>query len=136
MSKLTKDEVFIASLDRHSMEGADSALSFLQAKNIEALRMRAQSRSFAHSQMQHYLSRINLNIDDLPVVHIAGSKGKGSTAAFTETILRQHGLKTGLYTSPHLVSLTERYRINTEHVPTDLFLKHFWRVFDGLWETR
>ena len=45
-------------------------------------------------------------------VHIAGTKGKGSTSAMVASILRQAGYKVGLYTSPHLLSYTERIRIN------------------------
>src|SRR3989304_3065570 len=45
-------------------------------------------------------------------VHVAGSKGKGSTAAMVESVLRAAGLTTGLYTSPHLHSYTERIRID------------------------
>jgi len=46
-----------------------------------------------------------------PVVHIAGTNGKGSTAAMVERIAREAGLKTGLYTSPHLHRFAERIRI-------------------------
>lgn len=46
-------------------------------------------------------------------VHVAGSNGKGSTSAFLATILAAHGRRVGLYTSPHLVSLTERVQILT-----------------------
>ena len=53
-----------------------------------------------------------------PSVHIAGSNGKGSTAAFLESILRQSGLRTGLYTSPHLVDFSERIQINGKAIPT------------------
>lgn len=44
-------------------------------------------------------------------VHVAGSNGKGSTSAFLATILARHGLRVGLYTSPHLVSVTERVQV-------------------------
>jgi dihydrofolate synthase / folylpolyglutamate synthase len=47
----------------------------------------------------------------LSAVHIAGTNGKGSVAAMTEAILRRAGLRTGLFTSPHLVRFTERIRI-------------------------
>ncbi|MGE0756456.1 MAG: folylpolyglutamate synthase/dihydrofolate synthase family protein [Pirellulaceae bacterium] len=47
----------------------------------------------------------------IPAIHIAGTKGKGSTAAMVSSILCQAGLRTGLYTSPHLDFLEERYRI-------------------------
>jgi dihydrofolate synthase/folylpolyglutamate synthase len=45
-------------------------------------------------------------------VHVAGTKGKGSTAAMIEAILRQAGYRTGLYTSPHLLSFTERVKVD------------------------
>ncbi len=48
----------------------------------------------------------------VPVVHIAGTNGKGSTAAFLAAILQEAGLRVGLYTSPHLVSYRERFQIN------------------------
>jgi dihydrofolate synthase / folylpolyglutamate synthase len=51
-----------------------------------------------------------------PVVHIAGTKGKGSTAAMTAAALRQAGYVTGLYTSPHLIDLRERFRIDDEMI--------------------
>src|ERR1041384_956560 len=46
-----------------------------------------------------------------PSVQIAGTNGKGSTAAMLDSICRAVGLKTGLYTSPHLVSITERIKL-------------------------
>jgi dihydrofolate synthase / folylpolyglutamate synthase len=52
----------------------------------------------------------------LPAVLIAGSNGKGSTAAMVESILRQAGLRTGLYTSPHLCRFTERIQIGGREV--------------------
>ncbi|CAG5116621.1 unnamed protein product, partial [Candidula unifasciata] len=51
-------------------------------------------------------------VDKLCMIHITGTKGKGSTSAFTESILRQHGYRTGLFTSPHLVEVRERIRVN------------------------
>ena len=53
------------------------------------------------------------------VVHIAGTNGKGTTAAFLEGILRAAGFRTGLYTSPHLVSPCERVRVNWRKIPRD-----------------
>ena len=50
----------------------------------------------------------------IPCAHVAGTNGKGSTAAMLESILRASGLRTGLYTSPHLERINERIRINGE----------------------
>jgi len=52
-------------------------------------------------------------------VHIAGTNGKGSVAAMVESILRTSGLKVGLYSSPHLVRFTERFRINGKEIPSE-----------------
>jgi len=52
-------------------------------------------------------------------IHIAGTNGKGSVGAMLEAILLNAGLKVGFYTSPHLVSFTERFRINRESIPKD-----------------
>ncbi len=54
--------------------------------------------------------------DNLKVIHIAGTNGKGSTASIIESILIEHGFKVGLYTSPHLVRFNERIRINKKEI--------------------
>ena len=56
---------------------------------------------------------------DVPAVHIAGTKGKGSTAAMTASVLQEAGLRTGLYTSPHLSDFRERIRLNGEFIEKD-----------------
>ena len=58
---------------------------------------------------------------DLRFIHIAGTNGKGSTGAMLECALRHSGLTTGFYTSPHLVDIRERFRVNGRAVPRDLF---------------
>ena len=62
--------------------------------------------------MEPLLERLGHPERRLNVFHIAGTNGKGSTAAFLDSILRQAGYKTGLYTSPHLCRFTERIRIS------------------------
>lgn len=64
----------------------------------------------------------------VPCIHIAGTNGKGSTAAMLESILRQSGLRTGLYTSPHLERINERIRIDGEEVSDDAFAIAWTRV--------
>ena len=56
-----------------------------------------------------------------PSVQIAGTNGKGSTAAMLDSICRAAGIKCGLYTSPHLVSMTERIRVSGEQISPDEF---------------
>jgi hypothetical protein len=57
----------------------------------------SRTRAFVHATMRGYFSRIGLDPSTLAprVVHVAGTKGKGSTSAFVESILRAHGLRTG-----------------------------------------
>jgi dihydrofolate synthase/folylpolyglutamate synthase len=55
--------------------------------------------------------------DAFPAVHIAGTNGKGSTAAMLESVLRAAGRRTGLYTSPHLVDFAERIRAGGRTMP-------------------
>jgi len=57
--------------------------------------------------------------DSFPSIHIVGTNGKGSTTAFIESILRKHGLRTGRYTSPHLVHLSERVQVNGSNLPQE-----------------
>src|ERR1700693_3185550 len=56
-----------------------------------------------------------------PSAHVAGTNGKGSTAAFLESILRHAGLRTGLNTSPHLEKINERIRIDGKEISEEDF---------------
>uniref|UniRef100_A0A8D0DB65 Folylpolyglutamate synthase n=1 Tax=Sander lucioperca TaxID=283035 RepID=A0A8D0DB65_SANLU len=60
----------------------------------------------------------------------------GSTCAFTEHILRRYGFRTGFYSSPHLVQVRERIRINGQPIGKELFTKYFWQVYGRLDETK
>jgi dihydrofolate synthase/folylpolyglutamate synthase len=61
-------------------------------------------------------------------IHVAGTNGKGSTAAFLESMLRAAGYRVGLYTSPHLVSFTERIRVNGAPISEDRVVELAERV--------
>ena len=78
-----------------------------------------RSPDFSRQARLYNLNRISLLLellgnphDRLQVIHIAGSKGKGSTAALIASVLTQAGYKTGLFTSPHLITPRERCRID------------------------
>ena len=66
----------------------------------------------------------------LKTIHIAGTNGKGSTAAMIQAILRGNGLKVGLYTSPHLIRFNERIRINGSPI-SDKSIIDFMTQFTG-----
>ena len=64
----------------------------------------------------------------LKIIHVAGSNGKGSVCAYLNRILIQHGFRTGLFTSPHLVDVRERILIDNEMVSKSDFVQAFDRV--------
>ncbi|MEM1443431.1 MAG: folylpolyglutamate synthase/dihydrofolate synthase family protein [Verrucomicrobiota bacterium] len=74
---------------------------------------------------------------DMEVIHVAGTNGKGSVCAFSEQILRDAGIKTGLFTSPHLVTYRERIRVNGEMIEESAVAQHLSRLrYDvSEWET-
>lgn len=63
-----------------------------------------------------------------PVVHVAGTNGKGTTVACLAAIARAHGVRTGAYTSPHIVDFRERIRIDGRTVAGDIVARHWERV--------
>lgn len=65
-----------------------------------------------------------------PVVHVAGSKGKGSTSAFIASALTENGYRTGHYTSPHLHRFTERIAVDSEPISES----HFALLINQLWQ--
>ena len=66
----------------------------------------------------------------LRVIHVAGTNGKGSVCAYTESILRAAGFSAGLFTSPHLTRINERIQINREPVDDGQFLRAFQTVME------
>ena len=71
----------------------------------------------------------------LRILQVAGSNGKGSTAAIAESVLRAAGLRTGLYTSPHLVDFAERIRTNGRPIGKRALLDLTSRVFKAIERT-
>ncbi|EZA58018.1 hypothetical protein DMN91_006055 [Ooceraea biroi] len=90
-------------------------------------------------ETEKYLLRSGVTLeqlDGLSVIHVAGTKGKGSTCAYTEAILRQHGFSTGFFSSPHLVSVRERIRLNGAPISQLHFARCFWNVYRSLYQQR
>ena len=81
------------------------ALDYLYSLTHTGIKLGLQNTS----RLLEYFENPHLGIK---TIHVSGTNGKGSTAAFIESILRNSGLKTGLYTSPHLLDFRERIQIN------------------------
>ena len=66
--------------------------------------------------------------NQMQVIHVAGTNGKGSVCAYLDSMLRAGGYKVGLFTSPHLVKINERFKINGEMISDERFVKAFEEV--------
>lgn len=76
--------------------------------------LKAQGVQPGLDRMRTFASVLGNPQDRVPVIHVAGTNGKGSVAAMLEAILRAAGWRTGLYTSPHLIRLGERVQVNRQ----------------------
>ncbi|KAJ6425945.1 hypothetical protein OIU84_026508 [Salix udensis] len=87
-------------------------------------------------RMRMYFKILDLedHVAGLKIIHVAGTKGKGSTCTFCEAILRESGFRTGLFTSPHLIDVRERFRINGVDISEVKFLLYFWNCWNQLKE--
>ena len=94
----------------------EEAVSYLLSLGYETLTIKLGLRN-----IQLLLAALGSPERNYPAVQIAGTNGKGSTAAMLEAICRAAGIKTGLFTSPHLVSITERIRISGREVSRSQF---------------
>jgi dihydrofolate synthase / folylpolyglutamate synthase len=99
----------------------DSAVASMFALGHELAHMPSNKFDLAH--MRVLLDAIDHPERTFRAVLIAGTNGKGSTAATLASILRASSLRTGLYTSPHLIKLNERIRINGEEISDDDFAR-------------
>lgn len=74
------------------------------------------------------LKKLNNPHKNFKIIHIAGTNGKGSVASTLANILKCAGIKTGLYTSPHLIDYTERIKINNQQISKDDFALYISKV--------
>jgi dihydrofolate synthase/folylpolyglutamate synthase len=99
---------------------------------LEAINYVSEARRFGMKLGLELMERLATQLgrpqDNLRFIHLAGTNGKGSTAAFCESCLRAGGYRVGLYTSPHLVSIRERLQINREPISEEAFTEGMEQV--------
>jgi dihydrofolate synthase/folylpolyglutamate synthase len=96
----------------------DESVSYLLSLGHETLAVK-----LGLENIRHLLARLGDPQNAFPSVQIAGTNGKGSTAAMLDSICRAARLRAGLYTSPHLVSITERVRVGGREIERDEFAR-------------
>ena len=103
----------------------ESALKYLCTHtDYERMRrVRYNADTFNLDRMRDLLTRLGAPHEKLRAVHIAGTKGKGSTATMLAEMLRAAGLRVGLYTSPHITEIRERIRVNGTKVSQAAFAR-------------
>ena len=107
----------------------DAAVRYLLSLGRElAAPTQAAAAKFDLENIGVLASRLGRPDRAYPSAHIAGTNGKGSTAAFLESILRHAGFRTGLNTSPHLEKINERIRVNGAEINDDDFVETLARI--------
>lgn len=114
----------------------EEALDALSSLITKRSRADTSNNGDCFELLSDYLKILELEepISQLKIIHVAGTKGKGSTCTFTESILRHCGFRTGLFTSPHLIDVRERFRLDGVDISEDKFLAYFWWCFERLKE--
>jgi len=107
------------------IESYQQAISFWQSRvDYEQRGMPSDPRELKLDRMRELLHRLGSPEQALRIVHIAGTKGKGSVAAFLSSVLQKAGHRTGLFTSPHLTRVEERVQVDGQPIPPDQLVKH------------
>lgn len=122
-----------------SYEDAIQALNSLQSNAAYITDRTLGKQANGLTFTQKYSSMIDLGLNELSnlsVIHVAGTKGKGSTSALCESILRHNGFRTGFFSSPHLVSVRERFKIEGKSISREKFTSYFWEIFRALEEKK
>ncbi len=96
------------------------------AAYIEEIPKFTKKHTLEHTKT--FLKRLGNPAADRKIVHVAGTNGKGSVCAYLQAILMTEGKRTGFFTSPHLVSVNERIRVDNIQIDNETFLKVFRKV--------
>ncbi len=104
-----------------SFDGAPDVGAVGSAEPVNWIKGPRQKTIFNLERIEALLGQLGNPHRSAPVIHVAGTKGKGSTAALCESTLHAAGYRTGFYSSPHLHSFRERIRVNTQPISQDQF---------------
>jgi len=110
-------------IDQQYQEALDFLYSFIDYSLKRNFRNAAEK--FNLDRMREFMRYLGNPQKDYKIIHVAGTKGKGSVSSICESVLREAGYTTGLYTSPHMVEFAERIRVNGVQIPKEALVKAF-----------
>ena len=108
----------------------ESLIHFKQKNEVDHVQISPPPCSI--EWMRHFIEKCDVSPQPGTVIHIAGTKGKGTTSVCCEALLRKKGLRTALFTSPHLRTIRERIQINGEKISEIAFTTEFFHLYDCL----
>jgi len=130
MSTATRSKAHRRATSRKPARSYESALRYLfsQTDYEQMLRVRYNRDTFSLERMRVLLKKLGNPHEKIKAVHVAGTKGKGSTCTMLAEMLQSCGYKVGLYTSPHITEVRERIKINGEMITQSALTKLICQV--------
>lgn len=105
----------------------DASYTYEEAvEYIEEIPRFTKKHTLEHTRA--FLRRLGNPAVDRKIIHVAGTNGKGSVCAYLQALLMAEGKRTGFFTSPHLVSVNERIRVDNVQIDNEAFLNVFQKV--------
>lgn len=90
------------------------------------------TRKHSVSENASFLEFMGRPDRNMKIIHVAGTNGKGSVCNFISSILVQAGFHAGMFTSPHLVKITERFQLDGKDISDDIFITSFLKILDEI----
>lgn len=92
--------------------------------------------NFSLESMRSFITQFGNPHEKFSTIHVAGTNGKGTVCQMLASVFQEAGYKTGLYTSPHLIKVNERFKINSEDISDDILLELFKRYSNVIQESK
>src|ERR1700688_37073 len=113
-----------------NLQSNDHSVEYVKKLN-ELLQLNTNPK-WGLTRMNALLETLKLKESPFKLVQVLGTNGKGSTVAFIESILREHGFVTGAFISPHLSCARERIRLNGQMISEERFVEAANFAFEGV----
>lgn len=125
---LARNIDYIENIDKENIDKENK----LTLSICEEFLDRLPSLTGKHSVLENrdFLDFMGSPDEGMKIIHVAGTNGKGSVCNYVSSILKHAGYKAGMFTSPHLVRITERFQIDGREISEDVFIKAFLEILN------